>query len=81
MKMIEVKNVYPTLDDVMNLAEQELVLLRQSAGATFVVAQVDEFTAETELLKNNREFMAFLNKLGQDNDTIPLASLRTELGL
>jgi hypothetical protein len=40
-----------------------------------------DFSAETKLLKNNREFMAFLHQLGQEEETVPLAKLRAELGL
>ncbi len=81
MKVIELDHNQPTLDEVMALAGQELVVLRQSGSQTFVVTQVDEFDVEVELLKRNEEFMALLKQLGQEPASISLGDLRKELGL
>lgn len=81
MKVIEVKNGYPTVDELMGLAREELVVLRKSDGSVFAISQVDDFDVEIELLKNNPEFVTLMNQLSQEKETISLQELRKELGL
>ena len=81
MKVIELKQTHPTLDEVIDLAEEELVVLRKSDGSVFALSSVDDFDVEVELLKNNPEFMAFLSQLSQEEATISLQDLRRELAL
>ena len=81
MKIIDLGHVHPTLDEVMGLAQAELVVLRKPDGSVFALSHVDDFDVEVELLKNNPEFMAFLQQLSQEEATISLQDLRKELGL
>jgi len=81
MKVIEIENTSPTLEEVVDLAKQEIVVLRQSNGKLFVVSQVDDFDVEVELLKNNPEFMALMQELSNEQTTISSKQLREELGL
>jgi len=81
MKVIELKQTHPTLDEVIDLAEEELVVLRKSDGSVFALSSVDDFDVEVELLKSNPEFMAFLSQLSQEEATISLQDLRKELAL
>ena len=81
MKIIDLGHAHPTLDEVMGLAQTELVVLRKPDGSVFALSHVDDFDVEVELLKNNPEFMAFLQQLSQEEATISLQDLRKELGL
>lgn len=81
MKVIEIERASPTLEEVMKLADRELVVLRQTNGKVFAVSPIDEFDVEVELLKNNREFMALMEELSQEKATISSSQLREELGL
>lgn len=81
MKIIELETEQLTLDQVMTLAKDEAIVLRQPDGKLFALAPVDDFEVEAELLKKNTEFMAFLKSLSQEEATISLQSLREELGL
>ena len=81
MKVIELAHIYPTLDEVIGLAKDELVVLRRPDGSVFALSQVDDFDVEVELLKNTPEFMAFLRRSSQEQATISLQDLREELAL
>ncbi len=81
MKIIDLGPASPTLDEVMGLAQAELVVLRKPDGSVFALSHVDDFDVEGELLKHNPEFMAFLQQLSRDEATISLQDLRKELGL
>jgi hypothetical protein len=79
MKMIELKQAQPTLEEVIDLAEEELVVLRRPDGSVFAMSQVDDFAVEVELLKSNPEFMAFLRQQSKEPGVISLDDLRKEL--
>ena len=59
MKVVELGNEPLALDEVMALAEEELVVLRKPDGSVFALSQVDDFDVEAQLLKDNPDFMAF----------------------
>jgi hypothetical protein len=81
MKVIELVNGSPSLDEVIDLAKQELVVLRRPNGSVFALSDVDDFDVEVELLKNNAEFMSFLRQRSQEKGRISLEELRQELAL
>lgn len=81
MKVIELVNGSPSLDELIDLAKQELVVLRKPDGSVFALSEVDDFAVEVELLKNNAEFMSFLRQRSQEKATITLEELRQELAL
>lgn len=79
MKVIELDQSH-SLDEVVDLAQDELVVLRKSDGSVFALSHVDDFAVEVELLKNNTEFMALLQQLSQEATAISLEDLRQQLG-
>jgi hypothetical protein len=81
VKVVELANGHPSLDEVIALAKQELVVLRGADGSVFALSEVDDFDVEVELLKNNREFMSFLRQRSQERSTVSLEELRRDLGL
>jgi len=81
VKVIEIAESHPTLDEVVNLAKDDLVVLRKPDGSVFALTQVDDFKVEVELLKNHPEFLAMLKQLSQEEASISIEDLRKELGL
>ncbi len=81
MRIIELENEYPMLDNMLDIATQETVIFRKPGGAMYVLSQIDESDAEVELLKNNKELMEFLKKLSQEEPVISLDDLKNELSL
>jgi hypothetical protein len=79
MKVIEIEEVHPTLDEVIGMAEEDIVVLRRDDGATFALAQIDDFELEVEQLKHNVDFMAYLRQLSEEKASISLEELREEL--
>jgi hypothetical protein len=79
VKVIELADVQPTLNEIMGLAQEDIVVLREPGGAVYAVSQVDEFDLEVELLRNQPDFMAFLRELSGHKSAISLQDLRKEL--
>lgn len=57
MKVIDLKNGRPTVDELVGFARKQIVVLRKPDGSVFALSKVDDFDVEVELLKNNSEFM------------------------
>jgi hypothetical protein len=81
MTVIEVAEGRPTLDEVIDLARDGVVVLRKPDGSAFALAQLDDFEVEVELLRNNPDFLSFLRQLSREDASIPLEDLRKELAL
>jgi hypothetical protein len=79
VKVIELDKTNPSLADVIGAAQKELVVLRRDDGSVFALTHVDQFAVEVELLKNNPEFMAYLQERSQEKGVILLEDLRREL--
>jgi len=81
VKVIELAGAQPTLNEVIGLAKQDIVVLREPDGAVYAVSQVDDFDLEVELLRNQPDFMAFLRQLSGHKAVISLQDLRKELSV
>jgi hypothetical protein len=81
MTVIELAETHPTLDEVIGLAKDGVVVLRKPDGSAFALAQLDDFEVEVELLRNNPDFLSFLRQLSRDGASISLEDLRKELAL
>jgi len=81
MRVIELTTSQNSLDDLLKIARQETVILRKANHEGFVLAPIDEFDMEVELLRNNQEFMAYLDGLFNQKATIPLEDIEKEFGL
>ena len=81
MKIIELGKNPASLHHLLNMARSETVILRQSHSVDLVLAPVDEFALEVELLRNNTEFMRYLDELSEEEATIPLEQVERELEL
>ncbi|HHY56965.1 MAG TPA: hypothetical protein GYA08_16185 [Chloroflexi bacterium] len=81
MKLVELDRTSPSLQEVIDWAEHELVVLRQADGSVFALSQVDDFAVETSMLEANPEFAAFLQQLSEDDNTMSSDDVRKELGL
>ncbi len=81
MKVIELGHAHPTLDEVIGVAKDEVVVSRRPDRSVFVLSQVDDFDIEVESLKNNPEFMTLLRQFSREQATISLEDLHKELAL
>ncbi len=81
MKTIEVSQIRGGLDEVLNLAGEENVVLTTSDGRQFVIAEIDDFESEVRLVRENRELMEFLRERSAPGKTYTLDEVAKELNL
>jgi len=80
MKVIELAGNHNSLEDFLEMARQETIILRKANSQDSVLATIDDFDLELEVLRNNKEFMAYLDTLSEEKATIPIEDVEKELG-
>ena len=81
MKTIKVTENLLNLEAILNLASEENILLETLEGREFVLAEIDNFDREVELIRQNQEFMNFLDERSREQKTLTLNQVRQQLGL
>jgi hypothetical protein len=74
MKTIELSNDF-SIWNLMEWAEKENILIRGKNGREFLLAAIDDFEAEVESLRNNEDFIAFLDERAKQSK-IPIEEAR-----
>ncbi len=72
MKTVELSAKAPSVLELLSMARQDNVLVTTEDGDSFLISSADDFDTEVELLRKNHKFLAMLDKLKRDRDTIPL---------
>jgi hypothetical protein len=80
MRRVEVTSA-STLSELLDLAERENVLLKTPEGREFILAEVDDFEAEVEAVRQNQELMEFLEERSREQKTHSLSEVRKKLSL
>jgi hypothetical protein len=81
MKTVDLSHQQPTVPELLELAGRENLLLRTPDGRAFVLAEIDDFDKELELIRQNQELMDFLEERSREPATRTLREVRDELGL
>ena len=81
MKAIDLTTHPLSLTDLLNLAREENVLLRNESGEEFLVAEIEDFESEITATRLNRELMALLDARSREGAYITLREARKRLGL
>jgi len=79
MKTLDLEKENPNLEEVINLARKEPVLLLTSDGREFFVSEADDFEREVEALRGNRAFQRFLDERSACPRRIPLEEIEREV--
>jgi len=81
MKTLDVSDELPSVKELLDLASGENVILTTSEGREFIVAEIDDFDRELELIRENDELMEFLRLRSSEDKTFTLSEVREKLGL
>ncbi len=81
MKTIEVEHAAITLAELLRLASEDNVVLRAADGKEFLVAEMDDFSQEVALVREQPELMAFLQQPSRSSTRLTLSEVRAKLGL
>lgn len=81
MRIIEVSENILNIDEILNYASTENIILKISDGREFILAEVDNFDRELELTRQNEELMDFLDRRSEKEETYTLEEVKQQLGI
>jgi len=80
MKKLNVTST-SSLAELLDLAEDGGILLRTPEGREFILSEVDDFDAEVEAVRQNRELLEYLDERWREQETYTSDEVRKKLGL
>ena len=81
MTTIDVEHAAITLPELLRLASQDNVVLRAADGREFLLAEMDDFSREVALVREQPELMAFLRESSRSPQRLSLAEVPCSFGL
>ena len=81
MKTIELATETMTLKKLLQLAGEENVILRTPEGREYLLASIDDFSAEVTQVRKNAALMKTLEERSQEEPAYTLAEVRKKLKL
>ncbi len=79
MRTVELVTKGASVEELLSMARQENVLVTTEDGESFLISSADDFDTEVQLLRQNHKFLAMLDKLKRDRETIPLEEVEMSL--
>ncbi|HEX7181011.1 MAG TPA: hypothetical protein VF756_04155 [Thermoanaerobaculia bacterium] len=80
MKKIDTTAV-SNLAELLDLAQEDTILLRTPEGREFILTEADDFEAEVESVRQNRELLDLLDERSRERKSYSLAEVKEKLGL
>jgi hypothetical protein len=81
MRTVDLSTEMQSLQDLLELAGQENLILSTPDGREFVLAELNDFDKEVDLGRQNQELMEFLDQRSREAKTYTLRQVRKSLGL
>jgi len=79
MKTIDLSKTQLSVDELLDSARNESVMVQAADGTSFVLSLADEFATEVELLRQNHAFLTLLDAYKQTQKTILLEEVEKRL--
>lgn len=81
MRIIELSENISNINEILNFASTENIILKISDGRKFILAEIDSFDRELELTRQNEELMDFLDRRSEEGETYRLEEVKQQLGI
>ena len=81
MKTIRVSKQARSLNALLKRAHHENVILRSADGDEFILAEIDDFSREIELTRQNKQLMKLLESRAKKKATASLQDAKRQLCL
>lgn len=79
MKTVDLEKEKLNLEEVINLARKEPVLLLTDDGKEFFISEADDFEREVEIIRGSQAFQRFLDERSACIRRIPLEEIEKEI--
>ncbi len=79
MKTIDLSRTQLSVDDLLESARNESVMVTAADGTSFVLSLANKFATEVEIQRQNHTFLTLLDSYKQAQKTIPLEEVEKRL--
>jgi hypothetical protein len=79
MKTIDLKEAGPLLQEILQEARRQPVLLKAPAGERYLLSPTDEMATDVELLRANQELLSYLDECKASPSAVPLEEVEPRL--
>ena len=79
MKTIQLSSNRPSVDDLLSMARDEVLVVTTEEGDSFVISSGYGLATEAQLLRRNNAFLAMLDGFKEEEETIPLEEAEKRL--
>jgi hypothetical protein len=81
MRTVDLSSTTPTVNELLELADEDLLIIKAPSGREFVLAEVEDFEDEIARTRKNAELMALLDERSRETVTYTLEQVRERLKL
>jgi hypothetical protein len=81
MRTVDLSSTSPTVNELLDLADEDLLIIKAPSGREFVLAEVEDFEDEIARTRQNAELMALLDERSRETVTYTLEQVRERLKL
>ena len=81
MKTIKVPKRAKSVNALLKEARHENLILRTADGDEFILAEIDDFSREIELTRENKRLMRLLDRRSKQQATVSLDEAKAQLGI
>jgi hypothetical protein len=81
MKTIAISARAKGINSLLKQARRENLIVRSSDGYEFILAEIDDFSREIQLTRQNKKLTNLLKRRARQTKTIPLEEAKIQLGL
>jgi hypothetical protein len=81
VKTIDIPRKVKSVNERLDQARDEDVVIRAADGTEFLVTQLDDFEEEIAPTRRNKKLMAFLEARAKETETISFEEVQRRLGL
>ena len=79
MKTVFISKRERKIRELLDQAKRENIIVRSPDGSEFILAEIDDFSREIELARQNQKLMAFLEKRAGQTKVTPLEEFKNQL--
>ncbi len=79
MKILNLHHQQLTVEELLDLASKETVLIQADDGRKYILESADEFEQEVQTLGQSKKFMSFLHERTQESGSLSLEELEQKL--
>lgn len=76
MIQVDLSKDQRSIQHLLDLANEDNLILRSSEGKEYILAELDDFDREIELMRNHPELMAFLDERYKEKAIYPLEEVK-----